>query len=84
MKFKPKIDLIIISIYLPHDPKERKIASLSLIKFLREHSNKCHILCGDFNTYPTYAPAINAPTTKQRRNIYNFLQTWIDVAKATD
>ena len=83
-KFKPKIDLLITSIYLPHDPRERETAILSLTKFLREHNNKQHVLCGDFNTYPVYAPAINASTTRQKRKIYNFLRTWIDVAKATN
>ena len=84
LKFKPKIDLLITSIYLPHDKEEWKIATSSLIHFLNKHKQKHHILCGDFNSYPKYAPAFNAPTTYQKRKIYNYLQSWIDVAKATD
>src|SRR5271170_7578373 len=34
LKFKPKIDLLIISLYLPHDISEHKIATHSLNLFL--------------------------------------------------
>jgi hypothetical protein len=83
LKFRPKIDIIITSIYLPHDKDKRSLATSSLISFLRKHKNKNHILCGNFNSYPKYAPAVNAQTTNFKRKIYNFLQSWIDVAKVT-
>jgi exonuclease III len=86
LKFRPKIDIIITSVYLPHNNKERKEAVLSL----RQHLNKFptanfhHILAGDFNSYPHNSPSINAPTTTSKRLIYSFLNQWIDIAEATD
>src|SRR5213078_150314 len=69
LKFKFKIDLLVTSVYLPHDKEEQKIATSSLIHFLNKHKQKFHILCGDFNSYPKYAPAHNAPTSHQKRKI---------------
>jgi exonuclease III len=84
LKFKPKVEIILTSLYLPHDKNERNIATKSLSKFLLSHKNKSHILAGDFNTYPIYAPNHKAPTSKQKRKIYKSLTSWIDTAKATD
>jgi hypothetical protein len=83
-KFKPKIDLLVISLYLPHDDNDRKIATLSLIRFLHKHNGKLLILCGDFNFYPIGTPAINAPTTNSKRKIYRYLQSMVDIAKVTN
>jgi exonuclease III len=75
LKFRPKIDIIVTSLYLPHNPKERKEA----IHSLQQHFNKFpttkfhHILAGDFNSYPCNSPSINAPTSTSKRLIYSLL-----------
>ena len=80
LKFRPKISVIIISIYLPHNYSERKIAVKSLNNFIRKFKQFHIIIAGDFNTYPLNSPAINAPTTKKKQLIYNIISDWVDTA----
>jgi exonuclease III len=83
LKFKPKVNIILTAIYLPHDKTERHIATKSLITHLKSFKTSFHqILTGDFNTYPKLTPSINAPTSHSKRSIYNTLHSWIDIAKA--
>jgi exonuclease III len=83
LKFKPKIDLIILSCYLPHDNDSRKIATTSIHNFLNEHKKKHIIITGDFNSFPKNTPSINAQTTSFKRNIYRhkFFFDSVDIAK---
>jgi len=71
------IELIVV--YLPHDLKERKIATKTLSSHIK--SIKHGILGGDFNSYPLNNKAINAQTSKEKRNIYNYLSNWHDAAE---
>jgi exonuclease III len=84
LKFKPKIDIIIISCYLPHDPILRKKAVKSLRDFIRQHTNKHMIIAGDFNSFPNSAPSINALSPPFKKQIYNYLHNFTDIAKATN
>src|SRR3982751_2507443 len=84
LKFKPKVDIIIISCYLPHDPTPRKKAVKSLRDFIRQHTNKHIIIAGDFNSFPNSAPSINAPSPSFKKQIYKYLHNFTDIAKATN
>jgi hypothetical protein len=62
LKFKPKVDLLVTAIYLPHDPKERSIALKSLKIYLETADSNMHqVLARDFNTYPLNTHSVNAP-----------------------
>jgi exonuclease III len=84
LKFKPKTDIILISAYLPHDPILRKKAVKSLRDFIREKRNNHIILAGDFNSYPISSPSINAPSSPSKRQIYKYLNNFIDIAKTVN
>ena len=85
LKFRPRVNIIITCLYLPHDKKERKIALNSFKDHIKSYKNNAHhIVAGDFNSYPYNSPAINAPTTYLKRKIYTFLRNWIDCTEVTN
>src|SRR3954466_6384573 len=72
LKFKPKVDIVVISCYLPHDRDLRKTAVISVKNFIKAHHNKHLIMAGDFNSYHNLSPSINAPSHPHKRVIYKY------------
>jgi exonuclease III len=65
LKFKRKTNIILTSVYLPHDQKERNIAikQLQSMVKLAQQKNYHHMIMGDFNSYPKSSPSIQASTS---------------------
>jgi exonuclease III len=82
LKFKPKVDIVIIAIYLPHDKESRIVAVKSLRQFIGSQKQEFQlVLAGDFNSFPLNSPSVNAPTTHFKQKVYAFLDSWHDTAE---
>jgi hypothetical protein len=70
------------ALYLPHDKKEKRIASKFLYQSIRDASIQKlhHIILGDFNSYPKDSPSIGASTTSDKQSIYKYLNNYIDIS----
>jgi exonuclease III len=81
LRFKGKVDILMTALYLPHDKKERRIASKFLYQSIRDASIQKlhHIILGDFNSYPKDSPSIGASTTSDKQSIYKYLNNYIDI-----
>jgi hypothetical protein len=86
MKFKGKTNILLTVTYLPHDKKERKLATKQLYQTtkLAIHHKLHHIIMGDFNSYPKSSPSIGAPTSPSKQLIYNHLNNYIDIGQQFD
>jgi len=86
LNFKGKNNILISSLYLPHERNERKKAVNELqvaIKFASKQKLH-HIIAGDFNTYTKESPSINANTSSFNRSVYNHLGSYIDIGYKFD